>query len=135
VTSNCYYNVAITVDSSLPGCQKEDDKSISHVCWQQGADAGSVCPTTTPSVDFWADELTKGATLFTTYYNVGSQGGKIYFVTKDANACSTSAEGVTFSVDVMDAGGKDTGLDASVLCQPEPNDARGAYRDVVSTKC
>ncbi len=128
LTKTCYYDVRITVDTALPGCDKEDDKSLSHVCWQQGADLGGVCPTTTPTIKFWAPELPEGADPFTTYYNVGNEGGTLYFVTKDGPTCNTTSAGETFYVDIVNATGGDTGFDATVLCKPETP-------DVVSTKC
>jgi len=121
VTNKCFYRVAITVDTALPGCQKEDGQSLSHVCWQQGATAvGGVCPTTTPQVDFWAPEASEGAQPFTTYYNVGNEGGVIYFVTKDGRGCSTVAGGIALRPEnILDASGADTGLDATIFCGPE----------------
>ncbi len=128
LTSTCFCQVAITVDTSLPRCRKEDGESLSHVCWQQGAAAVvGVCPTTTPNVDFWAPEAAQGAQPFTTYYNVGNEGGIIYFVTKDGRQCNTAAGGIALgSKNIVDASGADTGRDATVFCGPETGFDGGA---------
>jgi len=109
----------ITVNNSLPGCEKADTEDLSHVCWEEDADTSTVCPTPLASWKWEGNAgFSKGATPFVTKYTVGSNGGTIYFLTKDGSRCVDDGD-VGYTAAVSSESGGATGLNAQVTCAPE----------------